>query len=334
LQKWLKSPEYYKGPKDFTKYPSDGIDWQDYYATKSFQDYEKRKEIPARLFIFRAKSSPTAVILRRGPRKYWLMIKWNTAKDTFEYGQWFKGYIHVPFCHLSDDGEYFIYFATKFHQQAGQHWTAVCHVPNFTALAMWSNNSVHEGGGRFVTKSVLRLFRSSVESAAVISPKINLRIYNDDDKMPASYNKLFLNTVPQVISSSYGSPHLNPMPLLYEKGVQWDDWRDARICPCDSFHCCPRVEYSKPHLKMTCKWVETSGKTLEMFYRRECTYTLDDQVLGVDWADLDLSQNRLVYSVDGQLFSRSFTLDKDKKLVWNEKKLLEDFTARQYESNK
>jgi hypothetical protein len=65
-----------------------------------------------------------------------------------------------------------------------------------------------------------------------------------------------------------------------------------------------------------------------MFYRRECTYTLDDQVLGVDWADLDLSQNRLVYSVDGQLFSRSFTLDKDKKLVWNEKKLLEDFTAR------
>jgi hypothetical protein len=71
-----------------------------------------------------------------------------------------------------------------------------------------------------------------------------------------------------------------------------------------------------------------------MFFRRECTYTLDDQVLGVDWADLDLSQKRLVYSVDGQLFSRSFTLDKDKKLVWNEKKLLEDFTARQYESNK
>lgn len=68
----------------------------------------------------------------------------------------------------------------------------MCHVPNFTALAMWSNNSVHEGGGRFVTKSVLRLFRSSMEPAAVIAPKINLRIYNDDDKMPASYNKLYV----------------------------------------------------------------------------------------------------------------------------------------------
>jgi hypothetical protein len=57
---------------------------------------------------------------------------------------------------------------------------------------MWSNHSVHEGGGRFVTKSVLRLFRSSMEPAAVIAPKINLRIYNDDDKMPASYNKLYV----------------------------------------------------------------------------------------------------------------------------------------------
>lgn len=71
-----------------------------------------------------------------------------------------------------------------------------------------------------------------------------------------------------------------------------------------------------------------------MAYRRVCQYKVDDESLAVDWADLDASQKRLLFSIDGQLFSRSFTLDKDKNLVWNEKILLEDFTARQYESNK
>ncbi len=66
----------------------------------------------------------------------------------------------------------------------------MCKVPNFTAVALWSNRSVHEGGGRFVTKSVLRLFRSTHEPAAIVPPQINLRVYLNEDKLPNSYVKL------------------------------------------------------------------------------------------------------------------------------------------------
>lgn len=66
-------------------------------------------------------------------------------------------------------------------------------------------------------------------------------------------------------------------------------------------------------------------------YRRSGTYFIEDQELQVDWADLDLSQKRLIYSEDGKLYSKSFTLDKAKKILWGEVKLLRDFTVLQYE---
>ncbi len=68
-------------------------------------------------------------------------------------------------------------------------------------------------------------------------------------------------------------------------------------------------------------------------YRRSCTYYIEDKELAVDWADLDLAQKRLVYSEGGKLFSKSFTLDKEKKLVWGDVRLLEDFSFLQYEAS-
>jgi hypothetical protein len=50
----------------------------------------KRKP-PCRLFVFHAREKPVALILRRGPARWYHLIAWRTDTDTFEHGAWFRG---------------------------------------------------------------------------------------------------------------------------------------------------------------------------------------------------------------------------------------------------
>jgi hypothetical protein len=53
-----------------------------------------------RLYVILARKSPLGVVFRRGPSNQVLLIKWNTADDSFEYGQWLKGRIYERRCDL------------------------------------------------------------------------------------------------------------------------------------------------------------------------------------------------------------------------------------------
>src|SRR5690349_2052072 len=75
----------------------------------------KTGKVPARLFAILARNAPKGVILRRGPSKWVELILWDTANDTFERGQWFKGRIYERGCDLSPNGSYFLYFGSKHH---------------------------------------------------------------------------------------------------------------------------------------------------------------------------------------------------------------------------
>src|SRR5689334_23259019 len=89
-----------------------------------------------RLYALLARKSPRAVIFRRGPSRQVQLISWNTEKDTFEPGQWFKGRIYERRCDLSPNGDLLIYFAAK-HKEPLYSWSAVSRPPYLTALALW-----------------------------------------------------------------------------------------------------------------------------------------------------------------------------------------------------
>ena len=72
----------------------------------------KRKP-PCRLFVIHAREQPVALILRRGPARWYHLISWRTDTDTFEHGAWFRGRIYEDRCDLSPDGELFLYFALQ-----------------------------------------------------------------------------------------------------------------------------------------------------------------------------------------------------------------------------
>ena len=115
-----------------------------------------RTQSPARLWVIRARESPTAVIFRRGPTRQVQLIRWNTETDEFEAGQWFKGRIYERRCDLSPDGTLLIYFAAKHRPPLGS-WTAISKPPYFTALALWPKGDCWNGGGWFVDDRKIRL---------------------------------------------------------------------------------------------------------------------------------------------------------------------------------
>jgi hypothetical protein len=94
-----------------------------------------------RLFVILARAAPVAVVLRRGPSKDVLLLRWDLATDSFEAGQWLSGRIYERRCDLSPSGERFIYFAANHRPPLGT-WTAVSRPPYFTALAAATSGSV------------------------------------------------------------------------------------------------------------------------------------------------------------------------------------------------
>jgi hypothetical protein len=93
-------------------------------------------------FVLMARKAPVGVIIRRGPSKWWHLTLWDTERDRFTSGQWFRGHVYPRKCDLSPDGQLFSYFAGKFSGTAREGgyddtWVAVSRPPYFTALALW-----------------------------------------------------------------------------------------------------------------------------------------------------------------------------------------------------
>lgn len=94
------------------------------------------------------------------------MILWDTAKDTFEHGAWFRGRIYEDRCDLSPDGELLVYFALQGSRNQTSYqgsWTAVSRPPWLHALALWPQGDTWGGGGQFTADRKLTLATSSTE---------------------------------------------------------------------------------------------------------------------------------------------------------------------------
>jgi hypothetical protein len=119
---------------------------------------------PCRLHIIFASKANKAVVIRRGPTKWYRLSLWHTDSDRFEHGQWFKGRIYEQRSDLSPDGSLFLYFAAK-HGLSGKSmavgyrstWTAISKPPYLTALALWAIGDTWMGGGLFLNQRTVWL---------------------------------------------------------------------------------------------------------------------------------------------------------------------------------
>lgn len=107
---------------------------------------------PPRLFVVMAAAAHVAVVIRRGPASWTHLTLWNTERDDFTEGAWFRGRIFAEKCDLSPDAKLFVYAAYKGSRLRTSYtdsWTAVSRPPWLHALALWPMGTTYGGGGRF-----------------------------------------------------------------------------------------------------------------------------------------------------------------------------------------
>jgi hypothetical protein len=105
-----------------------------------------------RLFVIPARDTEVAVILRRGPSRWYHLILWDTRHDNFQHGAWFKGRIYEEKCDLSPDGQLFVYFVHQGSRGGTEFthaYTALSRPPWLYALMLWPQGTTYGGGGRF-----------------------------------------------------------------------------------------------------------------------------------------------------------------------------------------
>jgi hypothetical protein len=123
--------------------------------------------IPPRIYMLFARESPVAVVFRRGPSEWYQLVKWNTANDSFEPGQWFHGRLYERRSDLSPDGALLLYFARKITGRTLKDteytyaWTAISKPPYLTALALWPKGDCWHGGGLFLDNTHVELNHKS-----------------------------------------------------------------------------------------------------------------------------------------------------------------------------
>lgn len=84
------------------------------------------------LFVLPARDVPRAVILRRGPSRWYHVIDWDTANDRFVHGAWIKGRIYENSCDISPDGTLLltsILQGSRGGTEFTHAWTAISRVP-------------------------------------------------------------------------------------------------------------------------------------------------------------------------------------------------------------
>ena len=104
------------------------------------------------LFVLTAAAADRAVILRRGPSKWFHVIGWDTRRDRFEHGAWIKGHLDRTFCDLSPDGELLLAAVRQYAKRDTPYttgWAAVSRVPWLAAVALWPNRHSLNAGGWF-----------------------------------------------------------------------------------------------------------------------------------------------------------------------------------------
>ena len=104
---------------------------------------------PCRLYVLVATHAPLALVVRRGPSRWWHLLKWDLERLTLEPGAWLAGTLYPRRSDISPDGRLFGYFALRGSPPPWDTYFAVSKAPWLTALAAWRTGGTWTGGCQF-----------------------------------------------------------------------------------------------------------------------------------------------------------------------------------------
>lgn len=227
------------------------------------------------LFIYPASSSPLALIIRRGPSKWWHFLLWNRNTGVVKPGSWLNGMVYPHRCDLSPKGDAMLLLAYR-GAKTPVTWTALCSPPNVSAEVFWQHKSANFGGGFF------------------------------DGRIPAAW----INLVPGHMEvdvrqeRDYEFGYLEPEQPFFgsaEERLRRDGWKRIRtgrwqkLCPKKKQALLLDLEESRDANAKQCPLFD-----FPLIYSLK-TGDQENQLEGVTWAGWN-TRGELTLSMDGKLF--------------------------------
>jgi hypothetical protein len=277
---------------------------------------------PNRLHAMLAAEANVGVVFCHANRTRVWMIRWDTARDAFEAGQWLTGELEGR--ELSPDGNLLAYSASKFPCSERKRYSAISRPPNFSALAYWIRDYwQHEsrwGTASFLANDRIRLRHVGEEPDKLPDPALghNLRVeiepWRPDREQPlpteSSDGWRWLRIAPDMPAGSDAGPNGGVWAAWL-----WGEW--ARCHPRGWGELRRIPSAVEPHgvARRTPRWTY-----VHLDARLEPTDVLD----GTTWADWD-RRGRLVFARAGKLFAA------DAEHPEAEPHELADFSAMRFE---
>jgi hypothetical protein len=276
--------------------------------TESIEDLTPFLQDRCWMFVHLARRASVGVILRRGPSEWWRLTLWDTKRDGFEGGQWFRGRMYPDKCDVSPDGKLFIYFAGQFRPRNTAEgytdtWTAVSRPPYFTALALWPIGDTWGGQGIFLDDQTVLVCTSTYSLGASHHPDhapgplhvIEYRDLKEDDTRRAAE--------PSWLSGWQGVvAHAQPVQD-YPSYAAWRKTAGGFILEREAEHRGGTVHHGIYRSRRPSRYslFRPGGEPVALF--------------DAHWADWD-QQGRLVATVGGRVFAG--TLTRGRTLLWRQ----------------
>jgi hypothetical protein len=261
------------------------------------------KKIPARIHVLLARSSPKALVIRRGPSKEVASILWDRRTDEFTLGQWLKGRIYERRSDLSPDGNHWIYFAMngQWRSDTKGSWTAIAKAPYLRALVCLPKRDCWHGGGLWTERDRYWLNDGRCGHYTALRDEVGLK--RDVEYMPPAY---YGGECPGVYylrllrDGWVESPEKSGLPpetdMVFEKPLP-GGWVLRKYA---------HAQTGAPPGK-GCYWDEHALVKLSSGERVSCK----------DWEWADFDGQRLLWSSGGKILTAEVNADG----VWDEKEL-------------
>jgi hypothetical protein len=266
----------------------------------------EKGKFPARLHVLLARESKIGLVIRRGPSKSVCTVLWKREGDKFKLGQWMKGRIYERRCDLSPDGKYFIYFAMNFarrNAEAKGSWTAISQVPYLKAMGLFAKGDCWNGGGLFLSNREFWLNDDGMHEELRKPGKLRRNMKGPDEYFGGECLTVYYNRLQRDGWVMHKEEYQGA--TLFEKKLP-RSWRLRKLAYAETGAPPGRGCYWDAH-----ELYRESSQTFLAF---------------PEWEWADYVDGRLVFAVDGQLWSAQL----GKGRLTGEK-LLKDFNDMKFE---
>jgi hypothetical protein len=123
-----------------------------------------------RLCAIVATKAPLALVFRRGPSRWYHLLRWRLDNGTLEPGVWVRKRLYPERCDLSSDGQLLLYYLSGAFQGEYRVFGGISRAPWLSPLTFWEFGDTWSAGEFFVDNDNTHLLAAGREVSTPIGP--------------------------------------------------------------------------------------------------------------------------------------------------------------------